>query len=629
MVESLTDALPRIQKNEIYNLRLSLGSSIFSDAVIINDDANLEDAGRIIMANTSIKNLNLDGFCETSSTQCQSLFRGISENKSIKYICIARSDVCEELSKVSYSECLNGVMFRNCNILIDVFAAVFARGHALPCLEIHCCTFILESRPPLVKRAKLEPITKRIHLSCLVLDGNTMDQFGCEAVAKLLFDVNTTIKKIRINNREGQEWHSSFFRGLGGCKSLEKLQFNSAERDLSLLASALSKLTLRELDLSQSQINADGARALSDVMSQNNTVQVLMFRKLRTTQDALAMIMPALGRTSALRSLCLHDNDLSSDTAMLLLADALANNSTLEKLNLWESSIDDDGITALANALSGNETLEDLNLNTCMSVTTAGWIEFSRVLGSSRSALKKLNLSNNFNNDVVDTAIYDEIIALFANGLIGNETLEELNLWNSHSVTANGWIAFSRVLGSHHSALKKLDLSNNYIDDDVVTAFANELRGNENSQLAHLEISGFNLSVTNVGWDSILNLLNNPSSIDATWSSNHTLTYLCPFDYDDSDLESDDEEDSYPRSRSKMPMEIYDLLEMNDYGDKNEVAREKVIENHFSSDFDVNVILSYELKLLPHAVSWFGRDRLGYSAVYQIIRTTPELCQKD
>ena len=247
-------------------------------------------------------------------------------------------------------------------------------------------------------------------------------------------------------------------------------------------------------------------------------------------------------------------------------------------------------------------------MHNCIAVTPTGWGTLSRVFGSNRSVLKEVCL---YENNIDDNAI-----AAYANGLYGNETLEELDLSGCESVTPAGWRMLSHVLGSPHSALKKLDLSNNSIDVDVASAFANELRGNVNSQLTHLDISCLGLLVTNADWGSILTLLNNSSSIDATWFSNHTLTYLCPWDFYDELLDSDDDEDSYSRSSSNMPAKIYYLLQMNKHGNKKEVAREKVIENHFSKDFDVNVILNFGLNLLPRTISWFGRDSLGYSAVF-------------
>ena len=80
--------------------------------------------------------------------------------------------------------------------------------------------------------------------------------------------------------------------------------------------------------------------------------------------------------------------------------------------------------------------------------------------------------------------------------------------------------------------------------------------------------------------------------------------------------------------RIVIPMKMKsDLLKMNEDEDKKQVARRKVIQHHFSGDFDVNALIEDDQTLLPRKISWFGRDSLGLSVVYGIIsRTLPDLC---
>ena len=91
-------------------------------------------------------------------------------------------------------------------------------------------------------------------------------------------------------------------------------------------------------------------------------------------------------------------------------------------------------------------------------------------------------------------------------------------------------------------------------------------------------------------------------------------------DSDDSDIDEDYE--------VKMPVKVHALLEMNRQEDKKQVARMKVIKHHFSGDFDASALAGDGQKLLPRTISYFGRDLLGYPAVYNIIRTMPDLCAR-
>ena len=255
-------------------------------------------------------------------------------------------------------------------------------------------------------------------------------------------------------------------------------------------------------------------------------------------------------------------------------------------------------------------------------MTSTGWLRLCDALGSTQCPLKTLCLEK--------TAIDDHAIIVLANDLSVSRTLEYLDLCICQGVTANGWRALSRLLGSPQSSLKTLFLSGNLgIDDDVVATYANELRTNENSQLECLYLDEID-SITGAIWDPIMNLLCNTSSIDVTWSSNHTLYYMGEFE-DESDENSEDSDDDIDvdEVQVKMPREICELLKMNESKDKKQVARRKVIRHHFTGDFDLNALIGRDQKLLPRKISWFGRDSLGLSVVYGIIRALPELCQND
>ena len=495
-------------------------------------DADLEESGRIIMANNSIKRLYVCDFKDVNVEKYQPLFLGISQNKSIEHIRIDESDVCDGFLKLFLCESLSSLYVLRCEIRVDIFETLQSLQDYC---EITLCTFNIGNRPN--KRAKLESFNKEIKLNELRLWRNRFDNRGYEAVARLLLNSSDTLKTMKVDNSDVQSWHPSFFNGLKGCKSLEVLKYTNGwdQEDLVLMASVLPNLPLRELNLSSSRINTDAARAISDGISQNRTLETLVFDSLSTTNDGLVlMIRSILGRTSTVKDLNLHYNNVISGAIMLPLVDTFINNCTLERLVIRED----------------------------------------------------------------------------------------------YPGTASGWRAFSRVLGSSRSVLREIDLSDNAINDGIISDFAYELSGNPDSRLKCLDISENRkmcLSITNIGWGAILNLLCNTSSIDATWSSNHTLCDLGKISVQKSDQDSDDSDIDEDHG-VKMPVKVHALLEMNKQDDKKQVARMKVIEHHFSGDFDASVLAGDGQKLLPRTISYFGRDSLGYPAVYNIIRTMPDLC---
>ena len=122
-----------------------------------------------------------------------------------------------------------------------------------------------------------------------------------------------------------------------------------------------------------------------------------------------------------------------------------------------------------------------------------------------------------------------------------------------------------------------------------------------------------------------MNLLCNTSSVDATYFSNHALCSLGGFVVEELDEYSDDDDSDI--FEFEMPLKVYDLLKMNEDDDKKQVARKKIIKHHFSGDFNLNALIGSDQKLLPHKISWFGRDALGLSVVFSIMKKLPELCQ--
>ena len=84
--------------------------------------------------------------------------------------------------------------------------------------------------------------------------------------------------------------------------------------------------------------------------------------------------------------------------------------------------------------------------------------------------LEKLNLRRNY--------FTDEVVAAFANALANNISLRELDLSSNHDITAMGWVAFSAVLRNPNSALERLGLRCNNINDNVMITFAHTLANN-------------------------------------------------------------------------------------------------------------------------------------------------------
>ena len=108
-------------------------------------------------------------------------------------------------------------------------------------------------------------------------------------------------------------------------------------------------------------------------------------------------------------------------------------NSSLEKLRVRCSSIDDEAIDTLKNSLVSNSRLKVLE------VTAAGWAAFSTILQYPNSALEVLDLLRN-------CCIHNRVLFHFADALRNNSKMRELLLPDSNNITIDGYAAFSPIL---------------------------------------------------------------------------------------------------------------------------------------------------------------------------------------
>ena len=197
----------------------------------------------------------------------------------------------------------------------------------------------------------------------------------------------------------------------------------------------------------------------------------------------------------------------------------------LEKLILYLAHINEAAALSLSNViLRHTATLKTLRLSDSIEyITIAGWgALFHPLLQNPNSVLEKLDLSLSATN------ITDEVATALTIALANNSRLRKLDLSSNHDVTATGWVGFSVVLRNPNTALEILDLQDNDLNDQVITYFADALVNN--NMLRDLNLNGTNVSYD--GYAAFTHTLCNNASILITYHSNHTLARLCANTYD-------------------------------------------------------------------------------------------------
>ena len=187
--------------------------------------------------------------------------------------------------------------------------------------------------------------------------------------------------------------------------------------------------------------------------------------------------------------------------------------------------------------------------------------------------------------------------------------LEELDFRYNRNVPIRTLV---HMLESPNCRLVFLYLYENGLNDNEVMDIGTALVDNKCLKWLGLEDS----TITKRGWDALSAVLCNKSSIENTFTSNHTL------------------EDGVYGPGSLLG----DLLDINKNNNASDAARIKIMRYHFAEESNGNenemssgirTLSVMDWSVLPHAMAWMGRkhDREGHSTMYQLLRCIPELVE--
>lgn len=226
--------------------------------------------------------------------------------------------------------------------------------------------------------------------------------------------------------------------------------------------------------------------------------------------------------------------------------------------------------------------------------------------------------------------IDDEGMQLLTKLVSRMSSLKCLSLGDNRSVTPSGWQALTGYLRNPNFSLRELRLDENDINDDTVVAFAKALKHNKTLKILNLykeldsdfddDEDGGDV-ITERGWEAVSSLLCNKTTIMDTYNSNHMLQELGNY-----------------HDEMNLPNDLVSHLEMNTNEDKIEVARQKILQTHFSTEYDtasnIQKMLDMDLVMLPSAIAWIGRTLpiswegtqvSGLSTMFNLMRRVPDL----
>jgi hypothetical protein len=266
------------------------------------------------------------------------------------------------------------------------------------------------------------------------------------------------------------------------------------------------------------------------------------------------------------------------------------------------NGLDDQKAFVLAESLATNSTLTKLNMSTSIGVTAEGWITFFNTLLHSQCSLEELDLSGNVIDDEGALALIN-LLATFRN-------LRYLHL-NENCITSNGLRGITQLL-QPHSKLRELSIQdmnfedNDCFNDEVFIEFVDVLSNNTSLQIFMFD----DYEITDQIWTALSHILCDKTSIERAYFSNHTLHNIGSID----------------TSRTIYHSDIKSLLCLNENQDKTAVIRQKILKHYFSSDVNsIEVFACMSMAVKSRAIEWIGKDNIGFTLMYNVTRGIPSL----
>jgi len=484
--------------------------------------------------------------------------------------------------------------------LLARFCRGIAQNHSVEHLQIRCCDLFVGDAS--VKDPKLTKIQTFIVMRLAHFFQHNVRLRSLKIECCCLRHKSTLVLALVLARKSNKS-------------ALQRIDLSSNEIDDDAAKELIESLngygSLVELSLGHNFIRVKGCAALEKLISSpTSNLKELDLQSNRIDDKAIAILTRSLAKNTSIKKVDLGDNYGVTDDGWQHFFTCLQNpSSSIEQLDLGANRIADQGIISLGNALAKNTTLECLDLSSSSSlqhfvpITADGWRSFFTSLRNSKSVVQDILLRG--------CGIDEEGLAILADALNNNSTLKILDLSKNPQVTAASWRRFfTACLRSPKSSLEGLFLCENLAEeaDELMADLAGAIAHNDKLEAIDL---GENPSITKTGWSHFSRLLCDKSSITSIYESNHTVNYFGP---------------------ERLPLDLDDLVKLNEHENKKEVAREKILRHYFQDGANIQEFLDMKLKVLPHAMAWLGGEsswtggkNTGRTPLYQLLRSLPSL----
>ena len=468
--EDNADVLARLLDNKSYCIYLSIATEREDDFdFVVREGDDLGWLGYFVGRSQRLESLFIDNIPE--NINLDAFFKGLQLNRSIQELHIS-TDLGESFQSlipfVKDNDNLHHLNFNSFDI-------------GLQCA--HNVAMLLSQQSS----------WKRLSFDETVLDHEGLKQTTAALRSQ------PQIEELRINgNSVGRNGYAALGKALEGCLSLRKLDL--AEYDNNVEDERL--------------VDDEGMNALLEGLKYcHNLTSLNLYGNLIVTEEGLRSLSTLFQSDNCrLDHLDLGRMNIDNDEAVVL-ATGLASLPSLRQLKLQGMSIGNQGLQHLARGLV-NCNLEELDMSRSMLMDSVSGLRSLGTLVGRKTNIHWLNLS--------DTSLSDEGLQSFVEGMENCCNLTKLSLSKNRLITANGLASLSSLFRAENVSLCTLYLYDIHLGDDGAVALTNGLIGNKS--LTHL---GFDSSsITARGWVAFSKLLCDTSSVNSTYLSNHTLQHV-------------------------------------------------------------------------------------------------------
>ncbi|KAL7426459.1 hypothetical protein ACHAXH_000989 [Discostella pseudostelligera] len=614
-----------------------------------------EKLAHAIGSSKQLRTLKIDDpsiYAELLPGEVSTFFKRIAKNRSIELLALEFLD----FSRLD---------------IISILAPFFKHNHNLRCIKISgfdvskrilsLVPILLRSKTMRLERVDfshsrldaksasdlinaLAAMPGLCHLLDLFLTCNAIGREGCTALSNLLKNSSCNIHRVNIHaNNLDDKCMEVLSSGLVANRTIKVLDLghnnliaSNGWRDFSAYLTnpicSVVEIVLRENNIGDEGVISIGnsfasnqvlklkSLDLSSCTSISSTSWIGLSAGLRSLKienlllcstdiddDGAVAIISALAKNSSLKTLDMKTNlSISSVGWVLCFRMCLGSEFTLESLLVNDNNINDEGAAVLVESLATFTSLKTLDLGSNPSISAPGWKSFFRSMLDSRFAPKALLLENN-NMDNEGASILVQL-------LTATNAVDTLSLRRNNSISMNGWRRFAEAL-QPSSVLKVLRLGatsqsakNNSL---LVIKFVAALSWNAIVEELLLFEEDEDPAIDDGAWNALAKVLCNNSSIANIYSSNHTLQAMV---------------EARESGLDFIPYDVFALMRMNRNKNKAEVVRSKILKDFFSDGANVGrTFADLAMTIIPSAICWIGSDRVGFSAMYLLVRSMPWL----